>query len=75
MKEQDDVRRAEESADAVKAEAAALDDELRQETDRIVADYATTPSLTPTSLAPKRGGVDVQFVALGWLPVGGAPSA
>jgi hypothetical protein len=75
MKEQDDVRRAEENVEAVEAEAAALDAELRQETDRIAADYAATPSLTPTSLAPKRGGVDVQFVALGWLPVEGAPSA
>jgi hypothetical protein len=75
IKEADDVRRATESVAAVEADEAILEAELRQEKDRMAADYAVAPVLTPTSHAPKHGGVSVAFVALGWLPHDGGPGA
>jgi hypothetical protein len=68
MKEEADVKRASEQADALRQQAADLEAELTAETQRIAAACSAVPELTRTELAPRRGGIDVQFVALGWLP-------
>jgi len=45
-----------------------LDDQLKQETQTIAAEYERAPALEQVTLLPKRGQVSVQLVALGWDP-------
>jgi hypothetical protein len=68
MKEAGDVQRASESVEAVRAQAAALDEQLRQETQTIAASFDRTPELERVTLLPKRGQLSVQLIALGWDP-------
>jgi hypothetical protein len=67
MKETDDIKRAAENVEAVRARARALEDELLQETRKITEGRAQ-PSIERVSLSPKRGQVSVQLVGLGWVP-------
>ena len=68
-KEQDDVKRAHENVDVAKQALEELDATIAEETAAITARYdADTANLESTSIAPKRGQVLVQFVALGWKP-------
>ena len=69
MKESEDIKRAGESVEAVKAQAAELDAELLAETQRITSRFEAESPLEKVALVPKRGQVTVQFVALGWVPV------
>ncbi len=71
MKESEDVKRAGESAEVVRAQIKDLDAEILGETQRIAARFESDAPLEKMSLTPKRGQVTVQFVALGWIPVGG----
>lgn len=68
MKEAGDIRRAEEALVAARAELAALEAEVEREVAAIADRLAGEPALDRIALAPKRGGVAVQFVALGWRP-------
>src|SRR4051812_39948208 len=68
MKESADVQRANESVEAVQKQIQALDDQVRQETQLIVADFERPPALEQMTLLPKRGQVSVQLIALGWDP-------
>ena len=68
MKESGDIKRAEESADAIRTQISELENEIQTETQRISAEFDAETTLERLSLAPKRGQVSVQFVALGWLP-------
>ena len=68
MKETDDIRRANETLDAVEERARALDEEVRQETRKITEQFSEASAIERVSLAPKRGQVSVQLVGLGWLP-------
>jgi hypothetical protein len=68
MKESADVERANESVDAVQKQIQDLDEQARQETQTIAADYDRPPTLEQVTLLPKRGQVSVQLVALGWDP-------
>jgi hypothetical protein len=68
MKEAGDVQRANETVDAVKAQTQALDDQLREETQTIAANFDRPPVLERATLLPKRGQVSVQLLALGWDP-------
>jgi hypothetical protein len=68
MKEAGDVERATESVDAVQQQIKDLDDQVRQETQTIAAEFERTPALEQITLLPKRGQVSVQLVALGWDP-------
>jgi hypothetical protein len=68
MKESGDIKRAEEGVDAIRAELTSLESEIQTETQRISAEFDADAALERVSLAPKRGQVTVQFVALGWLP-------
>ena len=71
MKESEDVKRAGESAEAVRAQIKDLDAEILGETQRIAARFESEAPLEKMSLTPKRGQLTVQFVALGWIPAGG----
>jgi hypothetical protein len=70
MKEAADVKRASESRDAVQQQIEELDAKIAAETEAIAAAYAAEPTLERITLAPRRGRVAVEFVALGWLPAG-----
>ena len=68
-KESDDIRRAQENVDVVKKQIEETDAQIAEETAGIAARYeADASNLESASLAPKRGGILVQFVALGWKP-------
>ena len=70
MKEAEDIKHASETVEAVRAQIQSLADELQQETRRIASEYDSNLPLERVALAPKRGQVTVQFVALGWVPQG-----
>jgi len=66
-KEQDDIKRAQENVDVAKAALEELDATIAEETAAIAARFdAAAGSLETVSVAPKRGQVLVQTVALGW---------
>jgi len=68
-KEADDVKRAQENVDAAGKALEDLDAQIAEETAGIAARFEPdASSVEKTSLAPKRGQVIVQFVALGWRP-------
>jgi hypothetical protein len=54
--------------DAVRSQVTELDDQVRRETQAIVAEFDRPPDLEQVSLVPKRGQINVQLVALGWDP-------
>lgn len=68
MKESSDVQRASETVSAVRAAQQQLDDQIQQETRGIAGDFDRPAELERVTLAPKRGQVAVQLVALGWDP-------
>ena len=68
MKEAGDVKRAVENRDAMQRQLEELERQVTGETDAIVAAYDTDPVLERIAVAPKRGHIAVEFVALGWLP-------
>lgn len=66
-KEQDDVKRAQENVDVAKRALEELDATIAEETAAIAARFdAAAGTLETVSVAPKRGQVLVQSVALGW---------
>jgi hypothetical protein len=69
-KEQEDVARARENVEAAKKALEELDATIAEETAAIAARFdAAAASLETVSVAPKRGQVLVQSVALGWKPL------
>lgn len=68
MKEAGDVKRAAENVDALRQQLAVFDETVREETLAVGTRYEGTPEVETLTLAPKRGQVAVQFVALGWEP-------
>ena len=68
MKEAGDVKRASENVAALQAQMAELDAVVTQETQQISARFDAPLDVERVPLAPKRGQVAVQFVALGWDP-------
>ena len=72
MKEASDVKRATETVDSVKAAVAALEGQLAEDIAAVSAKFDQDVELERIPLAPKRGQIEVQFVALGWSPRGGA---
>jgi hypothetical protein len=68
MKEAGDVKRAQEEVGTLRQQIADLDARVAEETAAIAAGYDANAPLDTTSIAPKRGQVTVQFVALGWVP-------
>jgi hypothetical protein len=68
MKESEDIKRAGENVEAVRAQISDLEEEVQRETQRIAQTFESDAALERVTLSPKRGQVSVQFVALGWLP-------
>jgi hypothetical protein len=68
MKEKEDVKRAAENVAALRRQLEAFDESVREETQAIAARYQGAPEIEAITIAPKRGQVAVQFVALGWDP-------
>jgi hypothetical protein len=68
MKEADDVARASENVAALRTQLEAFDRIVADETASIVAAYDLPMELERIPITPKRGQVQVQFVALGWEP-------
>jgi hypothetical protein len=68
MKEAQDIDRANETLASVDERIRALDEEIREETERITGQFDSAEGVERLSLAPKRGQVSVQLVGLGWLP-------
>ena len=72
MKEASDVKRAAETVESVKAAVATLDGQLAEDIAAVSAKFDQDVELERIPLAPKRGQIEVQFVALAWSPHGGA---
>jgi hypothetical protein len=72
MKEASDVKRASESVESVKDAVSALEGQLAEDIAAVSARLDQDAPLERIPLAPKRGQVEVQFVALAWDPDGGA---
>ena len=68
MKEAGDIQRANESVEAVRAQVKELDDQVREETQAIAANFERAPVFERATLLPKRGQATVQLLALGWDP-------
>jgi hypothetical protein len=66
MKETADVKRAEESVSAVRQQLADLEAQIAGEVHAIAERMDADLAFDRVTLAPKRGQVSVQFVALGW---------
>jgi hypothetical protein len=68
MKETQDVKQAHENVQALQSQLKTFDEGVEQEIQAIAARYDVAAEFETIALAPKRGQVDVQFVALGWDP-------
>ncbi|CAN5780320.1 ATP-binding protein [soil metagenome] len=79
MKEASDVKRAVETVASVKAAVAALEEQIAADVDAATGRYEEEAPLERVRVPPARGGVDVQFVGLAWIPLTspdeGAPSS
>jgi hypothetical protein len=71
MKEASDVKRAAEGVEAVRRAIEKLNDQIAADVAAISARFEQEAPLTTVTVAPKRGQVEVQFVALLWKPVNG----
>jgi 3-dehydroquinate synthase len=66
-KESDDIKRAQDNVDVARKALEDLDAQIAEETAGIAARFdADASNIESASLAPKRGGILVQSVALGW---------
>jgi hypothetical protein len=74
MKETSDVKRATESVESVQASIEALDGEIAEAVAGVTAKIDQDAPLEQVSLSPKRGQIEVQFVALAWKPEETAPT-
>jgi hypothetical protein len=72
MKETSDVKRAAEGVETVRKQIQALENQVAADAAAIAARYEAAPPLDHLALAPKRGHVAVEFVALGWISSEGA---
>ena len=72
MKEASDVKRATETVESVKAAVSTLEAQLAEDIAAVTAKFDQDVELERIPLAPKRGQIEVQFVALAWSPRGGA---
>ena len=70
MKEASDVKRATEGVESVKEAIVTLEGEIAEAVAGVTARIDQDAPLDQVSLAPKRGQIEVQFVALAWKPEG-----
>lgn len=74
MREAADVKRAQESVEAVQAALEKLEAQIEADVAAVAAGFDLQAPLEQVSVAPKRGQVDVLFVALAWVPERAAPA-
>jgi hypothetical protein len=74
MKEASDVQRAEESVEAVKAAIARLEEQIGGDVAAVTGRFEQDAPLEKVAISPKRGQIEVQFVALAWKPEDLAPA-
>jgi hypothetical protein len=74
MKEASDVKRAAETAEAIRKQIRELEEEVAAHASAIAGGFDGTAQLERVVVAPKRGQIEVRFVALGWMPAGDAPA-
>jgi hypothetical protein len=70
MKEAADVTRAAEGVDAVKAAVARLEGQIATDIATVTARFDQDAAFERVVVSPKRGQVEVRFVALVWQPAG-----
>jgi len=68
MKETADVERAEATAEAARAAVARLEDDVAADVAAISSRHEQEAPFEVVAIAPKRGDVEVQYVALAWVP-------
>ena len=68
MKETEDVKRASAQVETLRQQLVAFDETVTEATQEVAAKYDAEVEIDKVALAPKRGQVTVQFVALGWDP-------
>jgi hypothetical protein len=68
MKESEDITRANENVEDIRAQEQKLEDQVAEETRALTDRFATQPAIERVGLTPKRGQVSVQLVGLGWIP-------
>ena len=68
MKEAEDVKRASAQVETLRQQLVAFDEGVTEATHDVAAKYDAEIQIETVALAPKRGQVSVQFVALGWDP-------
>jgi hypothetical protein len=73
MKEAEDVKRAEQKVIEERQKLEAFDKQMEERLHAIAGRYDAPVELDRVTLAPKRGHVQVLFVALGWDPGGAHP--
>ena len=74
MKEASDVKRATETVAAVRQQMRDLEDQAAADAAAIGVGFDVGAALEPVAIAPKRGQIDVRFVALGWMREPEAPA-
>jgi hypothetical protein len=67
MKEASDVQRAAESVDAVKTAIAKTEEQIAADVATVGARFEQDAPLERITVSPKRGQIEVQFVALAWV--------
>jgi hypothetical protein len=70
MKEASDVKRAVESVETVRQAIALLEEQIAADVAGVSERFDRDPQLDRVLVAPKRGQIEVQFVAIGWDPSG-----
>jgi hypothetical protein len=68
MKEAGDVKRANETVEALRQQLETFDAMVLEQTQEVAAKYDAPVDIERVPLTPKRGQIEVQFVALGWRP-------
>jgi hypothetical protein len=70
MKEASDVKRAVESVETVRQAIASLEEQIAADVADVSERFDRDPQLDRVQVAPKRGQIEIQFVAIGWKPSG-----
>ena len=68
MKEASDVKRAEESVETVRAAIAKLEEQIEADAAAVARRFEPDAPLERVVVLPKRGQVEVRFIALAWVP-------
>jgi hypothetical protein len=70
MKEAADVKRATENVEAIKTQLQELERQIEADVAESATGFDVNAPLESVEIAPKRGHIEVKFVALGWVREG-----